>query len=479
MISKAELLEIANEKSLRPDVVEKDYALGWILAGISAHPALRDQWAFKGGTCLKKCYFETYRFSEDLDFTLHDGRQLDEAFLQRVFGEISEWVYDQAGIEMPVEQQSFEIITNPRGNPACQGKVAYKGPISPRSLPRVKLDLTADERIVMPPVRAAVYHPYSDAPPDGIDVLTYTYEEAFGEKVRALAERTRPRDLYDVINLFRNDGNLPNPAVLRDVITQKCDFKGIPFPALDLIQGHRDELAGSWGAMLGHQLPTLPDLETFLNGLPEFFSWLEGARQPDAPQAYPNQAGATLIRERTLPAAVPSRVRPALEIIRFAAANRLCVDLTYRPENGVPSTRRIEPYSLRQSQAGDVLLMAVRRDNGQPRSYRTDRIISVSVTSESYAPRYEIELSPQSVTKAPPLSNSDGVRPRQPRASRAQAPRARRKSVASSGPTYVYQCPLCQKTFRRKKQDSRLNPHKAPGGYPCSGRTGYLKKVDY
>ncbi|WBQ11333.1 nucleotidyl transferase AbiEii/AbiGii toxin family protein [Hyphomonadaceae bacterium ML37] len=392
MIPRAELMAIANEKSLRPDVVEKDYALGWILAGISAHPALRDEWAFKGGTCLKKCYFETYRFSEDLDFTLRDAKHLDVTFLHTVFSEISEWVYDQAGIEMPVEQQTFEIINNPRGNPACQGKVAYKGPISPRSLPRVKLDLTADERIVMPPVRAAVYHPYSDVPPDGIDVLTYTYEEAFGEKVRALAERTRPRDLYDVINLFRNDANLPDPAVLRDVIAQKCDFKGIPFPALELIQAHRDELAGSWGAMLGHQLPTLPDLEAFLGGLPEFFSWLEGERRPEALQAYPHQAGAMLIRERTLPAAVPQRARPALEIIRFAAANRLCVDLTYRPEDGGISTRRIEPYSLRQSQAGDVLLMAVRRDNGQPRSYRTDRIINASVTNETFKPRYEIEL---------------------------------------------------------------------------------------
>lgn len=28
---------------------------------------------FKGGTCLKKCYIETYRFSEDLDFTVLPG----------------------------------------------------------------------------------------------------------------------------------------------------------------------------------------------------------------------------------------------------------------------------------------------------------------------------------------------------------------------------------------------------------------------
>ena len=43
---------------------------------------------FKGGTCLKKCYFETYRFSEDLDFTLRDGSHLDEELLKKVFVEI-------------------------------------------------------------------------------------------------------------------------------------------------------------------------------------------------------------------------------------------------------------------------------------------------------------------------------------------------------------------------------------------------------
>jgi len=34
-----------------------------MLAGIYAHEDLADRWIFKGGTCLKKRYFETYRFS--------------------------------------------------------------------------------------------------------------------------------------------------------------------------------------------------------------------------------------------------------------------------------------------------------------------------------------------------------------------------------------------------------------------------------
>lgn len=72
VINKSEILELATQSSLSPSVIEKDYVLGWILAGIHEHSELRENWVFKGGTCLKKCYFETYRFSEDLDFTLRD-----------------------------------------------------------------------------------------------------------------------------------------------------------------------------------------------------------------------------------------------------------------------------------------------------------------------------------------------------------------------------------------------------------------------
>jgi predicted nucleotidyltransferase component of viral defense system len=71
------------------------------------------------------------------------------------------------------------------------------GPVSSsHGLPRIKLDLTADERVVLPPVKTQIFHPYSDGPEVGIYVLAYDYVEAFAEKFRALAERTRPRDLY-------------------------------------------------------------------------------------------------------------------------------------------------------------------------------------------------------------------------------------------------------------------------------------------
>jgi predicted nucleotidyltransferase component of viral defense system len=101
LIEKQEISELARELSLGLHVVEKDYVLGWLLAGIAANTELSENWVFKGGTCLKKCYFETYRFSEDLDFTVTEEAQLDEDYLLQAFRQMAEWVYEQSGIEIP------------------------------------------------------------------------------------------------------------------------------------------------------------------------------------------------------------------------------------------------------------------------------------------------------------------------------------------------------------------------------------------
>lgn len=77
MIEKKEIIQIAKKLYLDPAIIEKDYALGWLLMGIYAHLELKNAWIFKGGTCLKKCYFHQYRFSEDLDFTLQDSSHED------------------------------------------------------------------------------------------------------------------------------------------------------------------------------------------------------------------------------------------------------------------------------------------------------------------------------------------------------------------------------------------------------------------
>ena len=474
MIDRREILDLAAQTAVNPHVIEKDYVLGWMLAGIYAHEELAESWIFKGGTCLKKCFFETYRFSEDLDFTLRNEAHIDAGFLKRVFGEVGAWIYEETGIEMPADQQEFEIFRNPRGNPSCQGKLSYKGPISPtRPLPRIKLDLTADERIVLPPATAEIFHPYSDAPEDGIEVLAYDYVEAFAEKFRALGERTRPRDLYDVVNLYRNTEARPEQQQFLAVLRDKCAFKGIELPRLADIEPHRGELEAGWTHMLDHQLPALLPVGSFWDALPEIFNWLHGQVVAPVLPAMPLLgASQEVIRERVIGLPTGSRGQTFIEAIRFAASNRLLVNIDYRDKQGNRSTRAIEAYSLRRSRAGDVLLMAVRAEDGQPRSYLANSILGVMPTQTTFSPRFPIELTPAGPQPIPVTARSAGVAPH-------RISVRRRSRASSGGPIYVFRCATCRKLFERRTYDGTLRQHKNPAGYQCYGTYGTYVRTKY
>lgn len=400
MISKQEIMALAAELQLQAHVVEKDYALGWFLAGITAHPVIGPRWVFKGGTCLKKCYFETYRFSEDLDFTLQDAAHLDEVFLAGVFEEIGDWVYDACGLQLPPEARKFEVFTNPRGSLSAQGRVGYRGPLARAGdPPRIKLDLAADEVLVLPPVRRPVHHPYTDVPDEGIHVLSYSFEEVFAEKMRALAERQRPRDLYDVVHLYRRQDLRPDRGVVRSTLARKCEFKGIPVPTYAALTNRpeRTAIEVEWEQMLAHQLPVCPPFDEFWQELPAVFDWLaERTTEPTLATMPAGGIGGVPMDDGWRPPAMVQAwgVRAnSLETIRFAAANRLCVQLDYTKEGGERTTPTIEPYSVRRTNAGDLLLFGVKVDTGESRSYRLDRIRAATVTRQAFRPRFAVELT--------------------------------------------------------------------------------------
>ena len=254
--------------------------------------------------------------------------------------------------------------------------------------------------------------------------MCYAYEEAFAEKVRALGDRARPRDLYNVINLYRNAEARPRATVLLDVLQQKCEHRSLAVTTLGGLETHRGELEGSWQPMLSHQLQVLAPVESFWEALPEFFAWLQTGVTPAEPATYRLAAGESLLRERTLRLPVPGRVQSYLEIIRFAASNRLCVDLEYRG-----SVRRIEPFSLRRTRDDNIVLHATRASDGERRSYRIDRIQGARATRQSFIPRFAVELNPQGAPVIPPTASwaeSSGLPRRRahatPRRSRSGAP---------------------------------------------------------
>ena len=86
MILNAEVSQLARRHRVSDKTIEKDYVLTWILVQLGKS-ALKDFLLFKGGTAIKKAYFQNYRFSEDLDFTLEGnaGDQEIQNALSMVF----------------------------------------------------------------------------------------------------------------------------------------------------------------------------------------------------------------------------------------------------------------------------------------------------------------------------------------------------------------------------------------------------------
>lgn len=401
MIPKASILRRAEFEDLRPTTVEKDYVLGWILYGISQHVQARE-WVFKGGTSLKKCFFNTYRFSEDLDFTIPAELPYTNVSLSRTLREITEWVESESGIGFPNNGISIDEYSNRRGNTSFQAKVSFAGPLQMprRELQRIKFDITNDEVIADNPIRRAVNHPYEDERRPAPEVLCYSVNEILAEKSRALYERQgRARDLYDVVHIARVFRESVDVNVASRVVREKFSFKQLPEPTVDLITDrvNADLLRANWADQLTHQLPALPNVDGFLESLRESLSWwLESSRPTAHTGPIPGKQGERVAARVTFArSAVSHRLgiaSPSLERIIYAARNRLCIKVTYK---GV--SRTVEPYSLRYPQTGNTLLYVWERDRGgvhsnRIKAYNVSKIEGVDLTSLAYTPRFVVEL---------------------------------------------------------------------------------------
>lgn len=411
MIQKGAILERAAEWQLDPGVVEKDYVLGWLLAGVASNRATADNWVFKGGTCLKKCVVETWRFSEDLDFTLRPAAAYDVESILRILVEITTQVTEWCGIAFPEAEVRVKQRRDKAGNPTFEGSVGYIGPMGIPGPPKIRFDLTQHEPVLRPTEPREVFHPFPDTLPKGTRVTGYATGELVAEKTRALFERARPRDLYDVALLHSVMPKSADLAALRELARLKFGVKGLPLPSVaDVVKraAEADELKSEWENMLVHQLPALPPLEDVLARLPEAIAWLDEPK-PEVRRL----VGAELTSHdggvRAL-SAVPLRsgetnvagggvqmwgVRAPLEAVRFAGANRLLVEIVYHN-----ARRRIEPYSLRRPKTGNLLLYGFEQlKNGSStnniKAYKVEEIEDVRVLSESFAPRYAIEMSEQ------------------------------------------------------------------------------------
>jgi len=259
VIKTSELHRIAALEGIRFDQIEKDYVILWILYGLSQPDFVPEGWAFKGGTCLRHCYYPGYRFSEDLDFSCEPGeRDLDDALV--LFDQVAAWIQGTSGIFMKTKpHQSGE------GNFQIEIPMEYnRGGLHRQKLPSVKIHLTFDEPILTDVVARNVKPKYGDL--SDFIINAYSKEEIVSEKMRALLQQQnkwpRPRDLFDLWFILCQQGEQFQPNKLKNIFIQKCQVRQIEPDMAGLISENlREWNKDAWTNQLNPLMKNIPGFE--------------------------------------------------------------------------------------------------------------------------------------------------------------------------------------------------------------------------
>jgi hypothetical protein len=143
-------------------IIEKDYALSYLLSAIFKVPLLGDSLVLKGGTALKKAYFQDYRFSEDLDFSTRV--ELKAADLQDSFDlAVTLMEHDLQEREPFFIQSEPLILREPHPGKQIAYIVRVQFPYHREPMCRLKVEITVDEPILISPETCPILHNYEEA----------------------------------------------------------------------------------------------------------------------------------------------------------------------------------------------------------------------------------------------------------------------------------------------------------------------------
>jgi predicted nucleotidyltransferase component of viral defense system len=120
---------------------------------------------------------------------------------------------------------NIEMKGEPLANPEFfRGKVKYSGPLSKNN---IKIEISR-EPFIGKVVRESVPHAY-DYPKFAVNV--YALDNLLAEKMRAIIERGKIRDYYDVWKLLKTCKF--DKQVLKELFLQKCKAKTVTFTGIE------------------------------------------------------------------------------------------------------------------------------------------------------------------------------------------------------------------------------------------------------
>lgn len=263
MLYQYQIVEIARENQVPVRTIDKDWVLGHFLNAVFLTEELKSRLVFKGGTCLRKCYFQDYRFSEDLDFTFADQKDRIHPDLIRAIMLKAEEI---SGIRFYL--QSFQETQSGDVGQGYKIQIKYWGanhkpnqPPLPNPAERwhdkIELDFSYSEKLFLPVVSRPLIHNFPDNNLIGTkEIPCYALEEIVAEKLRTLIQRNRPRDCYDLWYLFKSKMEI-DLNVAKELFYKKLQQKNISLSSPNvLITDEKIKImVRHWNNSLLHQLP--------------------------------------------------------------------------------------------------------------------------------------------------------------------------------------------------------------------------------
>lgn len=160
--------------------VEQDLLLSRLIVELASDPYLRDELIFRGGTCLHKLRLAVpRRYSEDLDYVRASAGGI-QPLTQAV---------TKVG-----ESLGFEVRTQMSAQP----KVYLRTTATSGERLRIKVEVNTYERTPALPLASVTYDVQSPWFAGAADVQTFVPAELMATKIRALYQRKKGRDLFDL-----------------------------------------------------------------------------------------------------------------------------------------------------------------------------------------------------------------------------------------------------------------------------------------
>ena len=174
---------------------EKDLSIESIIEGVYSNDYLKENLIFKGGTALHKSYLQkNLRFSEDIDLNQRYNVPLEQL---------------KKEMEQVLQSIGFPLDTHFLDTPYGMIFYARYFSITKNTEDYVKIDVNCNEHFNLLDFKKKKLHLNNPYISKTIDVITYDLNELVGQKICALFERSKGRDLMDVYHSsFHPDFNL-------------------------------------------------------------------------------------------------------------------------------------------------------------------------------------------------------------------------------------------------------------------------------